>query len=128
MVPDENGSVVLPVREYGKMVHASALAGDAGDKAALDIMQQQVAREKHCRGFVTLRLWAGQNMEAPVVDVLGRFKTFGWRLRFVSQGYQELEQHFRCKLQHRPEHITMDYINQIINQYAQQERDNDEQF
>ena len=128
MVQEQGGSITLPVREVGNAIHASTLTGGPISDIVMERVRADMKREQETLSWIRDMTFVGEPeiVESPHVDLLNRFRMYAWRQKFYSQGYEELKHHFRCRERHIPDRITMSFINQIINEYAQQEPDDDD--
>lgn len=123
----------IRIREYGNVVNVTART----QKDAMpDVMEAYAAlMDKQAAEIREVLDICGDAeivedfhlVEGPNVDVLKRWKTMGWYGRFSSANYEKLEAHFTCRRKHEPDVITLEYIQQIILRYAEQQRQYDEE-
>lgn len=126
MVQEQDRVKGLPVREFGSTILFSAAGGSAAAIGAEEILEEQMSRVQRTFAWIRDFVWVDppRLVDAPP-GLLGRVVQKGWYGRGTSEGYDELQRHFRCTKAHQPHRISMDYIKQIIDQYASQ-RDEDE--
>jgi hypothetical protein len=81
---------------------------------------------KNALSYISDMEWIGEpEIFTNIADPLGRFSTSGYRIQGASVGYKVLENHFQCHKEHVPYEITIEFINQMIERYVRQERDED---
>lgn len=125
--------ITVTVHEYGNVVMTSmTMSGQVSD-AVMEAVESLI--DKHTQEIREVLDICGDAeiienfhlVEGPVVDVLGRFKPLGFYGRFASANYDKLQAHFACRKPHEPDEITLEYIQQIILRYAEQQRQYDEE-
>ena len=126
--------ITVTVHEYGNMVMTSTtgMTGQLPDgimeaaTSLIDRYTQEIREVLDICGDAEI-IDNFHIVEGPVVDVLGRFKPLGFYGRFASANYDKLQAHFTCRKPHEPDEITLEYIQQIILRYAEQQRQYDEE-
>ena len=129
----DDKKVTVTVHEYGNVVMTSATMNGQVSDAVMDAVASLI--DRHTQKIREVLDICGDAeiidnfhlVEGPTVDVLGRFKPLGFYGRFASANYDKLQAHFTCRKPHEPDEITLDYIQQIILRYAEQQRQYDEE-
>ena len=120
--------VTVNVREYGNVIMTTASVHGQIDPHVLEAATAMMDRQtQELRDVLDICGDAEiidnfKIIEGPNVDPLMRFKPLGWYGKFASPNYEKLEAHFKCKSRHIPPDITLEFINQMIEEYAQQQR------
>lgn len=126
-MPEEK-NITVNVREYGNMIMTAASVHGQIDPGILEAATAMMERQtQELRDVLDICGDAEiidnfKIIEGPNVDPLMRFKPLGWYGKFASPNYEKLEAHFKCKSQHIPSEITLEFINQMIERYAEQQR------
>lgn len=117
--------ITAKVREYGNSMAVSTEIsdGESVTEMASKMFESQV---KEIREILDICADADiiedfHFVEGPPSDILRRWRNLGWFGKFASPNYDKMEAHFHCRKKHQPEIITLDYINEIIKQYALQQ-------
>lgn len=114
-----------PVREFGNMVTLSTRMAEGHDDLVMEQMVKQMAEtEKAVLSNIKDMEFLGEIetfKSAP--DILNRFIAFGYKFKIRSVGYDILKAHFECRKEHIPSEITLEFINKMIERYAQQQAD-----
>lgn len=113
-----------PVHEFGNGLMLSYGASEDVENVAKDMANREA--EKLLDDLKWIKdLQVVQEPEIVFVnsDMLNRFRMIGWRFKVASEGYEHLKKHFACRVRHVPQEITLEFINQMIQEYAQQQRE-----
>ena len=119
--------ITVTIREYGNVVMMSN-AYDIDNPILAKMREADVARLQEildiCGDAEIVENFHA--VEGPVIDPLGRMRPYGWYGRFASANYDKLSAHFACRRNHIPEIVTLEFINEMIERYAAQQDDYDD--
>ena len=114
------------IREYGNIVMTTPRRMEGADPitaAVTNAIERQINELKEildiCGDAEIVSNF--EILESPRIDVLDRFRSYGWYGKFASANYEKLEAHFSCRKRHIPEKVTMEFITQMIDEYARSE-------
>ena len=98
---------------------------DSDHESVREILDMGIQRTKNALDYIKdIQYSEVQYVKSPVIDPLARFQMAGYYFTAESEGLKTVRELFKCHKEHVPYDITLDYIQQIIKRYAeQQERD-----
>ena len=113
----------LKILEFGNAVSAS-LDMKIDDPILRSVLQDSIDKTVGALKYITdfKVVEEPEIVEAPQVDILRRFKMFGWKAKFASNGYHELKEHFKCRERHIPENITVKFIWKMVKELIEQRK------
>lgn len=122
---ETQGFIDSPIREFGNMVTISTRMAEGHDDLILEQTIKQMAEtEKAVLSNIKDMRFIGEiETFKSTPDVLGRFIAMGYKFKIQSVGYDILKNHFECRKEHVPSEITLEFINKMIERYAQQQAD-----
>jgi hypothetical protein len=114
--------VIKNVIEFGNEVMVSLLMNN--DEVVDNVLTSHLNGVKHALDYITDVEYLGDVEFATdsQLDPLGRFITKGYRFKVASEGYNVLQRHFKCKEKHEPHELTLEYITDLIERYAEQQK------
>ena len=120
---------VFTIHEFGNTVSFSGAGKDIADYAK-GIITEDYKKVDDALNYIVDFKWVAppEVVEGPRTDYLDRFRNYGWYARGGSVGYDALKKHFACHKRHIPYTITMDFINQMIREYAEQVKNGEENY
>lgn len=115
----------VPVREYGAMV-GIATSNEIPDfhHATCESQYRQLAEVLDICGDA--HVIEPFSVHLSNVDLLRRFRSVGWHVKFVSSNFDTLHAFFGCRREHVPDTITLDFIQTLIVRYAAQQSEVDD--
>lgn len=113
----------IPIREFGSTTGITSSMFDSMSKDAIrEIILEQAKREQNILSNIKDMQFVGDiEVFENKADILDRFVTMGWKFKVQSLGYDVLKNYFECRKQHIPRTITLEFIEDMIQRYAQQE-------
>lgn len=121
---------LLTVREYGNAMWVgtsvlNSAYNPMADITALFKRQNDELEEvlAICGDAVDVNPFAV--VEGPRPDIMGIHRSIGWHRSFRSKNYDTLKEHFRCRREHVPDRITLEWLDIMIQRYAKQDNYDD---
>lgn len=124
----------LTVREYGSAVMVTKEMMDQAAFDPMELITQALTRQRAELDEVLAICGDAEIVnpfeikKGPAPDVMRRFHSYGWYMSFTSKNYETMKKHFECKRRHIPNEITLEFINEMIERYAQQQIPDDEDY
>lgn len=118
----------LKVFEFGSQLMVSNGIGiDIKDPLIKKLVEQEIEINVGALKYITdfKIIEEPEIIELPAVDILKRFTAIGWKAKYASNGYFELQKHFRCRKEHTPERITWKFIWRMVKELIEQRKVND---
>ena len=114
-----------PIREFGNALYLSKEMAERTDESTIKQMVMQMAQTEQAvlSNIKDMRFIGDIEVVKSSADMLNRFYNVGYRFKIQSIGYDILKEHFRCRSEHIPSEITLEFINKMIERYAQQQAD-----
>lgn len=121
----EKPEITKDIIEFGEAVFVSTLLNDAMNQEDIvkQMLDMQCNNVKYALDYITDMEYIGDvEYVDGTADMLGRLVTKGYRFKAASNGYKVLERHFKCKEKHEPRELTLEYISDVIERYAEQQK------
>lgn len=121
----EKPEVVKEVIEFGEAVFVSPVLNDAMNQNDMvkQMLDMQCNKVKYALDYITDMEYIGDvEYIDGTTDPLQRIVTKGYRFKAASHGYEVLKRHFKCKERHEPRELTLEYISDVIERYAEQQK------
>lgn len=122
---ETQGFIDSPIREFGNALYLSKEMAERTDDASTKQMVMQMAQAEQAvlSNIKDMKFIGDIEVVKSSPDILKRFYNIGYRFKIQSVGYDILKEHFRCRSEHIPSEITLEFISRMIERYAQQQAD-----
>jgi hypothetical protein len=123
---EEEGTITLPLIEFGEAVYVSSAlspASDEIDPAAKQILDKKIKHFREVVSYISDARWYQEPeiIVGPLVDKLQRFRPIGWRGMIASAGYGKLREHFAvelaCRKRHQPDKVDFAHVRYTIRRW-----------
>ena len=125
---EEDGTITLPIIEFGEAIYATSTASDVIDPVAKEIIDGKIKHFREVVSYISDARWYQEPeiVEGPIVDKLRRFRPIGWRGLVASAGYGKLREHFAielaCRKRHQPDKVDFAHVRYIIGRWFEDMR------
>ena len=122
-------TVTMPIQEFAGAVQTTTAMRISS--LGMPVVVEQVLRSDRSRAykivnyFKNVRIINEEFGEAPVVDILGRFRGYYWRSAIAIEGYDEVKEHFACHKAHEPPSVDWVYVKRIIKRWRSDRKADD---
>ena len=133
---EEDGTITLPLIEFGATMYVSSALSEASDGIDLEakkILDRKIEHFREVVSYISDARWYEEPeiIVGPLVDKLQRFRPIGWRGALASAGYGKLREHFSvelaCRERHQPDKVDFAHVRYIISRWFEDmRRKNDE--
>ena len=125
---EEDGTITLPIIEFGEAIYATSTVSDVIDQVAKEIIDGKIKHFREVVSYISDARWYQEPeiIEGPIVDKLRRFRPIGWRGLVASAGYGKLREHFAielaCRKRHQPDKVDFAHVRYIIGRWFEDMR------